>query len=353
LGNLLGLFGLKLKSRKDREGKRWYRLNEEVLSDPIRQQVLTCIETKLTQPREKIDWKSAINEAHGIKTENQPQTQTEQGLEVTAPSPNFLYTNQLEGAVNNSTLESQGLNQVSEEVLTDPTRQQVLTCIETKLTQPKEEIDWESAINEAHGIKTENQPQTQTEQGLEVTAPSPNFLYTNQLEGAVNNFNLESHDVEQILEAFEFCQTPDDFAAAVEGYPSELVEDAISLAPDQPRRSQLRQWNKSSPPAIGGRLREVEPAIEENIQSSTQAPSLASQDTQPQRQQLTEVIRPSLKGYQPGQEVWAYFPQSQEKWLKGTVEWVRENLVRVKSGFLGILVESSEAIAPGDWGFST
>ena len=266
-GNLLGLFGLKLKSRKDGDGKRWYRLNEEVLSDP--------------------------------------------------------------------------------------TRQQVLACIETKLTQPKEEIDWESAINEAHGIKTENQPQTQTEQGLEVTAPSPNFLYTNQLEGAVNNFNLESHDVEQILEAFEFCQTPDDFAAAVEGYPSELVEDAISLAPDQPRRSQLRQWNKSSPPAIGGRLREVEPAIEENIQSSTQAPSLASQDTQPQRQQLTEVIRPSLKGYQPGQEVWAYFPQSQEKWLKGTVEWVRENLVRVKSGFLGILVESSEAIAPGDWGFST
>jgi hypothetical protein len=91
LGNLLGLFGLKLKSRKDREGKRWYRLNEEVLSDPIRQQVLTCIETKLTQPREKIDWESAINEAHGIKTENQPETQVEQALEVTAPSLFSIY----------------------------------------------------------------------------------------------------------------------------------------------------------------------------------------------------------------------------------------------------------------------
>jgi hypothetical protein len=114
LGNLLGLFGLKLKSRKDREGKRWYRLNEEVLSDPIRQQVLTCIETKLTQPKEEIDWESAINEAHGIQTENQPETQVEQALEVTAPSPNFLYTNQLEGAVNNSTLESQDVSEVLE-----------------------------------------------------------------------------------------------------------------------------------------------------------------------------------------------------------------------------------------------
>jgi hypothetical protein len=115
LGNLLSLFGLKLKSRKDGDGKRWYRLNEEVLSDPTRQQVLACIETKLTQPKEEIDWESAINEAHGIKTENQPQTQTEQDLECTAPSPNFLYTNQLEGAVNNFNLESHDVEQILEE----------------------------------------------------------------------------------------------------------------------------------------------------------------------------------------------------------------------------------------------
>jgi hypothetical protein len=48
LGNLLGLFGLKLTSRKDSEGKRWYRLNEEVINDPTRQQVLACLETKLS-----------------------------------------------------------------------------------------------------------------------------------------------------------------------------------------------------------------------------------------------------------------------------------------------------------------
>ncbi len=114
LGNLLGLFGLKLKSRKDSDGKRWYRLNEEVLADPIRQQVLTCIETKLSQPREEIDWEAAINEAHGVLIENQPLIQSEQALEGTAPSPQVLYTNQLEGAVNNLESQEVGLTPVEE-----------------------------------------------------------------------------------------------------------------------------------------------------------------------------------------------------------------------------------------------
>lgn len=93
LGNLLGLFGLRLKPRKDSEGRRWYRLDQEILNDPIRQQVLTCVEAKLTQPKDEIDWDAAINEAHGVETDNQPQTQSAQALEGTAPSPQVLYTN--------------------------------------------------------------------------------------------------------------------------------------------------------------------------------------------------------------------------------------------------------------------
>jgi hypothetical protein len=34
----------------------------------------------------------------------------------------------------------------------------------------------------------------------------------------------EAGPVEELVEAFEFCQTPADFAAAVEGYSSELVK---------------------------------------------------------------------------------------------------------------------------------
>jgi hypothetical protein len=90
--------------------------------------------------------------------------------------------------------------------------------------------------------------------------------------------------------------------------------------------------------------------------------AIASQDTQHKRQQLAqwyatavavEVTQdnqlPSLESYQPGETVWAYFPQSQDKWLKGVVEWVRGNTVRVKSGFFGIFVERADAIAPGHW----
>ncbi len=61
------------------------------------------------------------------------------------------------------------------------------------------------------------------------------------------------------------------------------------------------------------------------------------------------AIRPNIEEYQPGQEVWAFFPQSCDGWLKGVVEWIRGNTVRVKSGFFGVFVESPNAIAPGDW----
>jgi hypothetical protein len=49
------------------------------------------------------------------------------------------------------------------------------------------------------------------------------------------------------------------------------------------------------------------------------------------------------------EEVWAYFPHSEAKWLKATVEWVRDGIVRVKSGLLGMLIEQENAIAPGHW----
>ena len=259
LGNLLGLFGLKLKSRKDGEGRRWYRLDEEVISDPIRQQVLTCVETKLTQPKEKIDWESAINEAHCTQTEKQPEVQTEQALEVTAPSPNFLYTNYSEGAVNNSTSESHEVDQIS------------------------------------GGVSEPVEPMTAAEVG-EVTE-------------AVEGIKL--------VELLATIQTAEAFAQTVQGLPSETVEDAIASQDTQPKRLQLTEWY-----AAAAKLVEVTEAT---------------------------ATRPSLEEYQPGQEVWAYFPQSQDGWLKGVVEWVRGNTVRVVSGWFGMFAETPDAIAPGDW----
>jgi hypothetical protein len=267
LGNLLGLFGLKLKSRKDGEGKRWYRLNEEIINDPIRQQVLTCIETKLTQPKEKIDWESAINEAYGTQTGKQPEIHVEQALEVTAPSPEILYTNQLEGAVNNSTLESHEVDQV------------------------------------LGGVDEVVEPLV-VAQVVEVT---------------------------ELVDQLAAVSTSEEFTAVIQGLPSEAVEDAIASQDTQPKRQQLSQWYAAA--KVG------DEAIAKRCCVSEAEPN----DSVP------IILRPSLSDYQPGQEVWAYFPQSQDGWLKATVEWVRENLVKVKSGFLGIFIEQEDAIAPGDW----
>lgn len=241
LGNLLGLFGLRMKSRKDSEGKRWYRLDQEVINDPIRQQVLTCIEAKLTQPKEEIDWEAAINEAHGISADNKPQTQSEQAPKGTAPSPQVLYTNQLEGAVEN--LESQE----------------------------------------------------------------------------------EGNPVDQLATALAFCESLSDVAAVTEDEPQETIEAAIALQDTAPLRNRLRQWweQLSQSSESGG---------EKLAQSEASTPE-----------------RPPISSYREGEEVWAYFPQAEQKWLKAVVEKICIGFLRVKSGFNGMLIERPDMIAPGDW----
>jgi hypothetical protein len=178
LGNLLGLFGLRLHSRKDSEGKRWYRLDEEILNDPIRQHVLACIDTKLSQTKEEIDWEAAINEAHGVSSENQPQTQTEQGLKGTAPSPQVLYTNQQEGAVNKLDLESHPVMGISE------------------------------------------------------GGSEPNPVAKSS----------SASPIAQLAEVLLYCHALDKFAAATREYTPAQVEAAIVSQDSAPHRHQLRQW---------------------------------------------------------------------------------------------------------------
>jgi hypothetical protein len=44
------------------------------------------------------------------------------------------------------------------------------------------------------------------------------------------------------FEALPFAESLEDFATVVEGSPTEIVEDAIALSGDQPRRKQLEVW---------------------------------------------------------------------------------------------------------------
>jgi hypothetical protein len=145
------------------------------------------------------------------------------------------------------------------------------------LTQPKEKIDWESAINEAHGIQTENQPEAYAEQALEVTAPSPKILYRNQLEGAVNNSTLESHELDQVLggadevvELLGTVSTHEEFTEVIQGLSSDLVEDAITLQDSIPVRQQLRAWHQAAAEVAAVGTEAISVVIPEQVQTLSQ-----------------------------------------------------------------------------------
>jgi hypothetical protein len=135
----------------------------------------------------------------------------------------------------------------------DPISQAIYDCIEARIMASIDEesivLDWEEILKKAPCPMAE----TPIETGVEVGHPlSGNTIYHQgegvQVEGA-------GSELEQLIEALPFCETPQDFAAVVEDSPLEMVEDAIALQPDQPRRRQLTQWLEALNQPVG----EVEP----------------------------------------------------------------------------------------------
>jgi hypothetical protein len=260
------MLGLKLKcTRKEGKDKRFYQLDQEGLTTQTRLQVLACIETRFTQPEEKLDWESAINEAHGILPENDPLTQSEQASQPTARTPKILYRNEGSPASRNLGLESQGDREVLEAAagqksevengatsesrgersllarLTesleycrtpkdlflvleglDATSEQVEDAIALQPTAPqRQKLSqwWEEILTAGRLTESSDQPRD----GLEAAVP------------------VQS-EVEALMEALPFAETLADFASIIEGSPLEAVLDAIALQDDQPRRQQLTQW---------------------------------------------------------------------------------------------------------------
>jgi len=151
--------------------------------------------------------------------------------------------------------------------------------------------------------------------GCDTVITSGNKEYISGADYQVADYQVRAFgsEIEQLMEALPFVETADEFAAVIEGSPVEVVEDAIVLSGNQPRRRQLEHWYQA----------------------------------------LKTSEHPPLAHYKADDEVWAYFPQSQDGWLKGKVEWVRGNLIRVVSGFFGISVERQDVIALGDWVISS
>jgi hypothetical protein len=212
-----------------------------------------------------------------------------------------------------------------EPILTPQFESQQATDIDNTSSQQAETIDSTTCQQEGGHSQQAKLTQTQSGQGFDPVPRTPtDYIYTlqaswNQSDRVESQGDSEASEglstVERLCQSLEYCRTAKDFALIVEGFQatSEQVEDAIALQDSQPVRNQLSKWYEAL---------ELEPV--------------------PQ-------ARPNLEDYHPGEEVWAYFPQSQDKWLRATVEWVRGAMVRVRSDLLGIHIQDPEMIAPGAW----
>jgi G:T-mismatch repair DNA endonuclease (very short patch repair protein) len=84
IGRILSeMFGLKQMECGKEGDKRIYCLNPEVFQDPVRVQILACVEKRLIEkPAKELDWEAARNEAYGVVPDvSEAETQQEQSQE--------------------------------------------------------------------------------------------------------------------------------------------------------------------------------------------------------------------------------------------------------------------------------
>lgn len=146
-------------------------------------------------------------------------------------------------------------------------------------------------------------------------------------------------------------ENPGDDAGTI--YDKDMVEVPPEEPAPAPTPNKLLAWVGNIPIIIPKKVAAVAAAAPVSQQNPVEISQPLVREYHweelPNEDVATENLRPPLSAYQEGDEVWAYFPQSMDKWLKATVEWVRGNTIRVVSGFFGMFIERPDMIAPGDW----
>jgi hypothetical protein len=219
---------------------------------------------------------------------------------------------------------------VDKEAWNDPIRLAVIGSVGKKFSDwfesDKSKVTWFEPTSENSPEMTSN-PELETVSATVRTPPitykqggvrTPSEIQVEDTQDIVFQTAEEQQPTfEQLVEAIQFVESPEDLATVAKLYDLGDVQDAIALQPN-PLRQQLKSWLQ----ALSG---------------------------------ATETVsgeRPPISAYREGDEVWFYNYQSESKWLRGRIEKVGHGFVRCVSGFLGALIERSEEIAPGDWVFT-
>lgn len=215
LGKLLAVLGLKLKSRKIGKETRCYHINVDVVNDPVRLQVLACIERKFLETRTEnltqADWENAKNEAHGILPTDETQIQSEQGLQVETRTPPNVYRNEGVRVSRNLALESQGDGEV----------------LETAVVQKLELEELIEALPFAETVED----------------------FASIVEDSLLD-TVEVSATELLAESLSTVESVEEFQEIAEWYePTELL-DAIAASATLPLRSKLRRFYEAIRGAI-------------------------------------------------------------------------------------------------------
>jgi hypothetical protein len=141
---------------------------------------------------------------------------------------------------------------VDADYLASPVRSAVYECvrerIESHLKADSLVLNWDAIVENVRANEIAQNPELVkaemlTTQRMEVEHLRQN-ISTNKGEGVLisEGNEIKPDPVAELMEAFEFCELPHQFAAVIEGYPSEEIEAAIALCDTAPKRRQLESW---------------------------------------------------------------------------------------------------------------
>jgi hypothetical protein len=132
------------------------------------------------------------------------------------------------------------------EILNSPDRMNILSCIDTKWNKEPQQLDWEAAINEAHGIVPQK-IETQTEQALQTTSQTTDEIAISDSSPSAESLITK---IEELAEELKLCQSIQDFQAIADGVFSkggnhQDIDDGILFTGNQLYRPQLYNWHQA------------------------------------------------------------------------------------------------------------